>query len=436
LSTPVERQPKFGVILQGTGKRIAKEEREELRAAGPDIACFWQKNAWATEDVMAEWVEDCWKPFVGAVQNLLRPGDTFMLLQDNLKAHYKAKYVDALKGAETFPWYLPSSTTESTQMLDQGFIAIVKSLYTEAQDAWLEKPDNLAKWEGATPFSARERRLHIVKWLQGAINSLNSKIAENPHKYGEKYWLRTGSLITLTGEGDDEIHPQAFPNFKVPRERWNPATSSDEYRNAQMPSMGADESEDEVEDDVVSDTESEFDEPTDEVERLAFRAQRGTTFEQCLQDLPDLFAKPIHALQKRGKKAKWKHFSKEEIEQAGTTTGRKGRVPAVDEQGRLTSWFSGSYIVRLHNEEGWVHALLGKCYPDGLKRGPNKGCNFLADFLSGSLREEKTRCIHLSMDRYDDSGTLTLDAGAWCVVYPNWDETDELDVVKDVPDDE
>jgi len=30
----------------------------------------------------------------------------------------------------------------------------------------------------------------------------------------------------------------------------------------------------------------------------------------------------------------------------------------------------------------------------------------------------------------------TLDAGAWCVVYPNWDETDELDVVKDVPDDE
>ena len=414
---PDTAQPKLYVIFKGTGKGISESEKEDMRrAAGPSIVFGWQENAWTNATIMKDWYETIWKPYVESHEL----GKEYLLLHDNLKAHKDEVYLASLAESNTIAWFLPPNMTESAQPLDQGFFAVLKLFYSRVMETWLQNPGHLDKWEGAKPFSSCERRLLILEWISQAVSEMQAEQLKDPKKYCYNYFLKCGCLVTLNGDDDNLIDPQSFPNFRVPRERLNGAVIVEPPTGL----LPGDECFDD--DDAVSDTESLFEEPEDLKEREAFRKERLTDVNECFESLPEV-------LSQDKKKAKWVRMSKEEVLSSELPARKKrNAIPAIDEQGRLTEWFTGHRIFRLHNEEGWVHAILEKNYLDGLKRGVDKGCNFAASFQSGQFEGEQPRFILLSMDNYDDTGNLTLDAGAWCVVIPQFTENAILDEVVDL----
>jgi len=425
VADPEVKQPKLYLIFKGRGGIPPKEIDELNRAAGPNIVYGWQDSAWTDSMVLVDWYTKVWEPYVKDQTELGDKNDSkkFLLLLDNLRAHKDATFVDVhLKDkSNTVAWFLPENQTESAQPLDQGYFSVLKHYYSLSMENWLKTPANLDKWEGVngSKFSTQERRVYILEWIRGAIDAMQQEQVKDPKKYCYSYFLKCGILATLTGKFDEEIKPQSFPNFRLPRERLDASTGE-----VNAPHTN-DADEEDNDNDAQSEAESEYAEPEDETDRMAFRQERVFDFQYCLNSFPEMMSD--EADKKKRKKAKWTRLTREDVLFSEIAASKKRkRVLSVDEQSRMTTWFEGRYIARLHNEEGWVHGIVTKMYPAPLKRGAGKGCNSTIAFQSGQHEGEGDRFVLLNMDLYDETGDITLDSGAWCVVEPFFHESAQL----------
>ena len=302
----------------------------------------------------------------------------------------------------------------------------MKYFYSLAMEEWLKNPDNLDKWEGATgtKFTAQERRVCILNWIRGAMNQMSEEQKKDPKKYCYSYFLRCGILATLTGQLDDEIKPQSFPNFRLPRERLNAHTGEVLAAAAPPPLANDDDGDDDNDDRSV--TESEYAEPSNAEERDALRRERVFDFDYCKKQLP-----VIQSNEKRVKDRKtavWSILTREEVLASATpATSKKAAVPAIDNQGRLSTWFENHWIIRMHNEEGWVFGMITKINPNGVwQRGHAKGCNSTIAFQSGQYEGEGERCVLLNLEQYNTSKDITAEAGSWCIAVSTFPESAEI----------
>lgn len=391
----------------------------------PLFTIGWHDSAWTNAEVLGNWLDNVWKPYtVSNGQN----SKEFLLLHDNLKAHKDASYLEHLKSLNTTAWFLPANQTESAQPLDQGYFAVLKHYYSLAMEEWLTVQTNVDRWEGIEQekFSAQDRRIQILKWIRVAKSKMAEKQKKDPKLYCYNYFLKCGILATLTGELDDNIKPQSYPNFRVPRERLNLETGEID----EAPRVVNDDGDDHSDNDAESDAESEYAEPEDMIKRHELRSKRVFDFADCIGALPKLTSNEKVASHR--KSAKWSSLTLEELKASeNLATLKKPALPAIDDQGRMTSWFQQRYIARLHNEEGWVVGVITKMYPAPLKRGSGKGCNCTISFKSGQHEGEGERYVLLKLDQYNDTKELTLDSGAWCVVTPTFPETAELEELND-----
>ena len=78
-------------------------------------------------------------------------------------------------------------------------------------DEWMEVEDNLEKRENGK-LSASDKRILIMQWVGAAWEKLFSDDSYHPDRYFE----RTGCLLTLDGSEDDKVNIQGLPKYKPP----------------------------------------------------------------------------------------------------------------------------------------------------------------------------------------------------------------------------
>jgi hypothetical protein len=130
---------------------------------------------------------------------------SFLLFLDNLHAQTTDDFKAKLQSQSTHPHYLPAGFTDQTQPIDDGYGALVKLYISRKLDDWLESDDNLEKWEG-NRLTAGDRRILMTHWLADAVKMANSKLDTL-----EKYFMRTGALMTVDGSGDDLFKLEGKP---------------------------------------------------------------------------------------------------------------------------------------------------------------------------------------------------------------------------------
>ena len=78
-------------------------------------------------------------------------------------------------------------------------------------DDWMDKEDNLQKWEDGK-ITASEKRILITKWVGETWEIIFKSGKYDPDKFFE----HTGCLLTLDGSEDHLIKIQGLPDYKPP----------------------------------------------------------------------------------------------------------------------------------------------------------------------------------------------------------------------------
>ena len=154
-------------------------------------------------------VDKTWASFVQSHVDagVIDAADThsFLLFADNLHAQTTDEFKAKLHSQRTHPHYLPAGFTDQTQPIDDGYGALVKLYISHHLDDWLEDDDNLEKWEGQE-LTAGDRRILMTHWLAKAVKKANSKLDTL-----EKYFVRTGALMTIDCSGEDLFKLEGKP---------------------------------------------------------------------------------------------------------------------------------------------------------------------------------------------------------------------------------
>ena len=106
-------------------------------------------------------------------------------------------------------YLLPSDETDKCQHVDQGEGYLIKKLMGNELDKYLEKKDNLERWQSPSALTASERRILFTQWLGQAWQTTESGYAGTRRKLFKK----TGSVMTADGSDDDLIRPEGFPDY-------------------------------------------------------------------------------------------------------------------------------------------------------------------------------------------------------------------------------
>lgn len=191
--------PNLGLIFRGTGKRVSKVEQAALAAAAPNVDVYWQPKAWSDRPVMLDWQKRTWKPFT---EKHYPEGETLLLL-DGLDSHTHIETRRAIKKRGTLCWYGPAGRTHLWQPVDAGAGALLKFLYNECQDEWLDTEENLERWNGT--MTASERRIMMATWSGQAWTKFQTDVYSQARR---RYFEKTGCLMTADGSDDVKITPE------------------------------------------------------------------------------------------------------------------------------------------------------------------------------------------------------------------------------------
>ena len=135
------------VIFRGKGN-ISEKERN---AYDKRMHVYWQQNAWMDGAVAQSWVKNTFAPTVAKSHENV-------LFLDNLSCQMTEEFHSVCRElASTVVYPLPPDETDKCQPMDQGVGNLIKELMGKELDKYLEKADNLNKWQSS--LSAGERRI-------------------------------------------------------------------------------------------------------------------------------------------------------------------------------------------------------------------------------------------------------------------------------------
>lgn len=194
------KQPRLCVIFRGERQgKLATEEREKKKY-DQRVDVLFQPKAWADREACCEWITRSFSPFL-ARQNVTNA----LLFCDNLDGQVNDGFLKALKESGCSRCLLVSGETDALQPVDAGIGKLLKTLFYQEQELWLEEPGNLAKWEcvDGGSVSMEEKRVLTTIWAACAWKKLRKQYADTIRKC----FVRTGCLLTIDGSERDEIQP-------------------------------------------------------------------------------------------------------------------------------------------------------------------------------------------------------------------------------------
>ena len=201
---PGPDQPNPTLVFRGQGLRISAVEKA---AWDKRVNVMFQEKAWVDRKTCNEWAEKYFCPYVK--EN--HPNDESVLFCDNLDAQTQPEFLEKLRAVSCSRFLTPPECTDLTQAVDAGLGRNVKVLTAKEFECWLEYDENLEKWEDGK-LSASDKRILITHWVGAAWEKLFS----NKDYHPDRYFERTGCLLTLDGSEDDKVNVQGLPNYKPP----------------------------------------------------------------------------------------------------------------------------------------------------------------------------------------------------------------------------
>ncbi|KAK3253487.1 hypothetical protein CYMTET_37255 [Cymbomonas tetramitiformis] len=341
-------QPPLAIWFRVTGKRITDAEKA---AYHPDVHVYWQKCAWVDRPSSIEWQNGTLLPWLNA--NI--PVDESVIFADNLDAQIQAPYLANQKEkGRALGWSLLKGGTHWSQPIDQGAGREVKRDVDYEQNEWLELPENLEKWE-SNALTASDRRILMTWWGGNGYARTINRVNIN------RYFEKTGCLMSVTGAGDEGINPEGLSTFTfqrpvipaviavAPVQQHVTATSHAELQRA-------------AEEDEVSEEDSELDEDdcNDEAEKWF---------------IPDGYTSLLD-------------------------------VPSANQ---LNHSMVGQHLLFKWNGVGWCHGWVQKFYPKH-----RRGFNFEIQYADGDRRDHILR-----VQDYGHGDSVV--AGAWCLLKKSLD---------------
>ena len=102
--------------------------------------------------------------------------DRFVLLLDNLAAHTKDKFKEAVHNISGVVWYGLPNATDLWQPVDAGYSQVLKALIAVEHRDWLDYDNNADRWFcNEEPYTAKERRILITEWAGNAWDKLSQQ---------------------------------------------------------------------------------------------------------------------------------------------------------------------------------------------------------------------------------------------------------------------
>ena len=135
-------------------------------------------------------------------------GEECVAFCDNLDSHLTPDFLGLLRAVGCFRFlYLPNCSTE-VQAVDAGLGSNTKYLVGKEFEQWLEIGDNLDRWENGT-LSASDKRIIIIRFVGAAWKKFFNDDRYNPIRY----FVKTGSLLTLDGSDAYKVCIKGLPNY-------------------------------------------------------------------------------------------------------------------------------------------------------------------------------------------------------------------------------
>ena len=162
---------------------------------------YWQQNALMDGAVAQSWVKNAFAPAV----NKSHENALFL---DNLSCQMTEEFHSVCRElASTVVYPLPPDETDKCQPVDQGVGNVIKELMGKELDKYLEKEDNLNKWQSS--LSAGKRGILITQLLAETWQTRSTNYPEN----SKTLFQKTGLLMTANGSDDKLIKPEGFEDY-------------------------------------------------------------------------------------------------------------------------------------------------------------------------------------------------------------------------------
>ena len=202
---PGRNQPRPGVVFRGKGKRISAVEKALW---DPRVFVMFQENAWVDRATNDNYTKHVICPFMLEEHPL---EEDKVMFCDNLEAQTTQSFLDLLHEVNCSRYLQPPESTDLIQAVDAGLGRLTKFQVGRQFDDWMDKEDNLQKWEDGK-ITASEKRILITKWVGEAWEIIFKSGKYDPDKFFE----HTGCLLTLDGSEDHLIKIQGLPDYKPP----------------------------------------------------------------------------------------------------------------------------------------------------------------------------------------------------------------------------
>ena len=206
----VDDPPPITVCFRGTGRRISQDERD---AYHPGVKVIWQRKAWFDQTTQLKWFGSVMTPWLK--RHFVDPssGELMETLGtcDSLAASKCDAFVNVANEVRHRVYHGPKNFTEHWQACDRGPGQLVKTYAKVEQDTWLLRKKNWQLWS-KNKLTASQRRILMTKWIGKAYE----KLIRDKSSSIQKAMVAGGTMTTLTGQGDDQIHYPGLPDFRPP----------------------------------------------------------------------------------------------------------------------------------------------------------------------------------------------------------------------------
>ena len=152
------------IIFKGQRKptgRVYKEVTGNVTSRGfpANVVMTVQAKAWMDEDVMLEWIERVWTPYVASIDS-----DHSFLLMDQFKGHMVGSVLDKLAQNGTEAEFIVGGYTSKLQTMDVGVNRPFKAKMGQLFDDFVK----------ARRADEKPTRKNIANWISEAWNCLES----------------------------------------------------------------------------------------------------------------------------------------------------------------------------------------------------------------------------------------------------------------------
>eukprot|EP00474_Spongospora_subterranea_P006971 CRZ07429.1 hypothetical protein [Spongospora subterranea] len=164
-----EKLPPFIVFTGTRNGRVIREVTGDVGIRGfpTDVVMTVQKKAWVDNEVMLEWIEKVWRPWVAS-----KFFDYSYLIMDCFKVHMQGNILDALASCKTEAEFVVAGYTSKLQVLDVGVNRPFKVYLSDEFNKFVI--DNPAK---------NPSRQHVAMWISHAWKNLKAETILNTWRH-------------------------------------------------------------------------------------------------------------------------------------------------------------------------------------------------------------------------------------------------------------